>query len=234
MSSLASRTDALRPTREEIGDPVAAAARVRAFRQQMYAQTKPKLEPAPKPVEKVIILEKRTPAPEVAKPNPVIAFDKMVMAEIERRVVELIADQQLILRAKLEKEVRLEMTGRIKELRDEMAEKLEKQIKMADICKVVCRKFQVSSTDLYSSRRTAAVVWPRQVAMYYCKTYTLHSLPEIGRFFNGRDHTTVLHAVRKVDAAVKSGAFVALTKYELIRTIQDYEIPPALCAEYAG
>ena len=50
-----------------------------------------------------------------------------------------------------------------------------------------------------SSRRTANVVRPRQIAMYLAKTLTLRSLPEIGRRFGGRDHTTVLHAVRKIE-----------------------------------
>jgi chromosomal replication initiator protein len=52
---------------------------------------------------------------------------------------------------------------------------------------------------MLSSRRTANVVRPRQIAMYLAKTLTLRSLPEIGRRFGGRDHTTVLHAVRKIE-----------------------------------
>jgi chromosomal replication initiator protein len=53
-----------------------------------------------------------------------------------------------------------------------------------------------------SSRRTANVVRPRQIAMYLAKVLTLRSLPEIGRRFGGRDHTTVLHAVRKIEGLV--------------------------------
>ena len=53
-----------------------------------------------------------------------------------------------------------------------------------------------------SSRRTANVVRPRQIAMYLAKTLTLRSLPEIGRRFGGRDHTTVLHAVRKIESLI--------------------------------
>jgi chromosomal replication initiator protein len=58
----------------------------------------------------------------------------------------------------------------------------------------------VTRADLLSSRRTAVVVKPRQIAMYLAKTLTLRSLPEIGRRFGGRDHTTVLHAVRKIES----------------------------------
>lgn len=62
----------------------------------------------------------------------------------------------------------------------------------------------VTMSDLKSDRRTAKVVHPRQVAMYLAKKVTLRSLPEIGRRFGGRDHTTVLHAVRKIEAKIES------------------------------
>ena len=74
-----------------------------------------------------------------------------------------------------------------------------KRIKIEDIQKRVATHYNVSRADLLSSRRTAAVVMPRQIAMYLAKSLTLRSLPEIGRRFGGRDHTTVLHAVRKID-----------------------------------
>jgi hypothetical protein len=65
----------------------------------------------------------------------------------------------------------------------------------------ICAKhYRVSRLDILSARRTVNVVRPRQVAMYLAKTLTLKSLPEIGRRFGGRDHTTVLHAVRKITA----------------------------------
>ncbi len=67
-----------------------------------------------------------------------------------------------------------------------------------DIQIETAKYFGVGRSDLLSSRRTANVVRPRQVAMYLAKTLTLRSLPEIGRRFGGRDHTTVLHAVRKM------------------------------------
>lgn len=60
----------------------------------------------------------------------------------------------------------------------------------------------ISLNDLTSSRRTAKMVFARQVAMYLAKKLTPNSLPEIGRRFGGRDHTTVLHAVRKIEDLV--------------------------------
>jgi chromosomal replication initiator protein len=74
-----------------------------------------------------------------------------------------------------------------------------KRIKIEDIQRTVARHYNVSRADMLSSRRTANVVRPRQVAMYLAKLLTLRSLPEIGRRFGGRDHTTVLHAVRKIE-----------------------------------
>ena len=67
---------------------------------------------------------------------------------------------------------------------------------------MVATHYNVGKVDLLSARRTAMVVRPRQVAMYLSKILTLRSLPEIGRRFGGRDHTTVLHAVRKIDGLV--------------------------------
>ena len=73
-----------------------------------------------------------------------------------------------------------------------------KKIKIEDIQKLVASHFNVSRADILSSRRTAAMVHPRQIAMYLSKLLTPHSLPEIGRRFGSRDHTTVLHAIRKI------------------------------------
>jgi len=74
-----------------------------------------------------------------------------------------------------------------------------KKVKIEDIQKRVATHYSVSRADLLSSRRTASVVMPRQIAMFLAKALTPRSLPEIGRRFGGRDHTTVLHAVRKID-----------------------------------
>jgi chromosomal replication initiator protein len=78
-----------------------------------------------------------------------------------------------------------------------------RRIKIEDIQKVVARDFGISKDDMISSRRTAQVVRPRQIAIYLAKTLTLRSLPEIGRRFGGRDHTTILHAVRKIESLMK-------------------------------
>jgi chromosomal replication initiator protein len=86
---------------------------------------------------------------------------------------------------------------------------------------VVARQYNVSRADLLSSRRTANVVRPRQVAMYLAKILTLRSLPEIGRRFGGRDHTTVLHAVRKIETLAGNDSALADEIETLKRLLQD-------------
>ncbi len=84
-------------------------------------------------------------------------------------------------------------------IRDLVRTQEPRRVKIDDIQKLVASHYNVSRADILSSRRTANVVRPRQIAMYLSKVLTLRSLPEIGRRFGGRDHTTVLHAVRKIE-----------------------------------
>lgn len=67
-----------------------------------------------------------------------------------------------------------------------------------DIQMTVCKYYKVTLADMFSRRRTADIVKPRQVAMFLCKELTRHSLPQIARKFGGRDHTTALHSIRKI------------------------------------
>ncbi len=115
--------------------------------------------------------------------------------------------------------VTLEMAER--EVRDLIRPQEPKRVKIEDIQRVVARQYNVSRSDLLSSRRTANVVRPRQVAMYLAKTLTLRSLPEIGRRFGGRDHTTVLHAVRKIEGLVGNDVALAEEIEVLKRQLQD-------------
>jgi chromosomal replication initiator protein len=115
--------------------------------------------------------------------------------------------------------VTLEMAER--EVRDLIRPHEPRRVKIEDIQRVVARQYNVSRADLLSSRRTANVVRPRQVAMYLAKTLTLRSLPEIGRRFGGRDHTTVLHAVRKIENLVGNDTSLAEEIELLKRQLQE-------------
>jgi chromosomal replication initiator protein len=96
-----------------------------------------------------------------------------------------------------------------------------KRVKIEDIQRLVANHYNVSRADILSSRRTATVVRPRQIAMYLAKSLTLRSLPEIGRRFGGRDHTTVLHAVRKIEGMVVKDQELATEIDHLKRMLQE-------------
>jgi len=87
-------------------------------------------------------------------------------------------------------------------IHDIVAQMPSRQIMIEDVLRAVTGHFNVSRADLLSARRHKSVVYPRQVGMYLAKILTTRSLPEIGRKFGGRDHTTVLHAVRKIERLV--------------------------------
>jgi len=105
-------------------------------------------------------------------------------------------------------------------LRDMQASPDGSRIKIDDILKVVGRHYNVARTDLLSPRRARTVVVPRQVGMYLAKKMTSRSLPEIGRRFGGRDHSTVLHAVRKIEDQIKTDDRLAREVAMLIRLVE--------------
>jgi chromosomal replication initiation ATPase DnaA len=75
---------------------------------------------------------------------------------------------------------------------------------LEEILTEVCRRYHVTKIDLRSHRRTANVVLPRQITMYLARHLTLLSLPQIGKRMGGRDHTTAIHAIRKIENLVES------------------------------
>ena len=89
----------------------------------------------------------------------------------------------------------------------------ERLVTINNIQKTVAEYYKIRVSDLYSKRRSRQVARPRQVAMALAKELTSHSLPEIGDAFGGRDHTTVLHACRKVNSLVSTD----------VRTKEDYD-----------
>ena len=106
-------------------------------------------------------------------------------------------------------------------IRDLMRTREPKHVKIEEIQKLVAGHYNVSRADILSSRRTAMVVRPRQIAMFLAKMLTLRSLPEIGRRFGGRDHTTVLHAVRKIEGLTVSDRLLSEEIELLKRMLQE-------------
>ena len=134
--------------------------------------------------------------------DPSIDISEVILAHIARAVTgsgrELEgAFNQLLFRQRFEPQLTIE---RIDEILGHIYRSGEpKRVRIEDIQRVVARHYTVSKTELLSNRRTRTIVKPRQIAMYLAKVMTPRSLPEIGRRFGGRDHTTVLHAVRKIE-----------------------------------
>jgi len=150
---------------------------------------------------KARVLAARAHHPSFDVPLPVLSYIAKTVThngrDLEGALNRLLAHSKLT-----GQPVTMEMAER--EVRDLIRPQEPKRVKIEDIQRVVARQYNVSRSDLLSSRRTANVVRPRQVAMYLAKTLTLRSLPEIGRRFGGRDHTTVLHAVRKIEGLVNN------------------------------
>lgn len=111
--------------------------------------------------------------------------------ELEGGLNRVVAHSQLIGR-----EISLEAT---QEVLHDLLRANDRRVTIEEIQKRVSQHFNIRVSDMHSARRARSVARPRQVAMYLAKQLTSRSLPEIGRKFGGRDHTTVMHAVKKVD-----------------------------------
>ncbi|OSQ37052.1 chromosomal replication initiation protein [Thalassospira mesophila] len=141
------------------------------------------------------ILESKAERQRVELPQRVMEFlaHKITanVRELEGALNRVIAHSQLVGR-----EIGLEM---VQDVLHDVLRASERRVTIEEIQKRVAEHFNIKVSDMHSARRARAVARPRQVAMYLSKQLTTHSLPEIGRKFGGRDHTTVMHAVRKVE-----------------------------------
>lgn len=107
----------------------------------------------------------------------------------------------------------------IKESLKDLLALQDKQVSIDNIQKTVADYFDIRQKDINSKRRTRSIARPRQIAMTLAKELTNHSLPEIGEAFGGRDHTTVLHACRKINELKSSDADMADDYGKLIRML---------------
>ncbi len=155
---------------------------------------------------RVKLLEARVAAAKLLHPNfdiplPVIAYVASVIQtngrDLDGAVNRLVAHTSLTGQP-------LSIETAEPAIRDLIRTREPKRVKIEEIQKLVASHYNVTRADILSARRTANVVRPRQIAMYLAKVLTPRSLPEIGRRFGGRDHTTVLHAVRKIEALAKA------------------------------
>jgi chromosomal replication initiator protein len=144
---------------------------------------------------KVAILKRRAEAEAVPLPDNVALYIagriKSNIRELEGSLTRLIAYASLTGR-----EVSLDLTQEI--LRN-VIEQDEKHVTIENIQKLTAEYYQLKVTDLKSRNNSKSVAMPRQVAMYLCKSLTHASLPEIGRSFGGKHHSTVIHSIKKVE-----------------------------------
>ena len=151
--------------------------------------------------QRVSVIEMRVAEKRVMDPSFTLSRDVMELLaerltdngrELEGAVIRLFANWQY---------VRTPITVDVAEtvIRDLVQGIEPRRLKIEDILRVISRHYGVPKSDLLSQRRHRSVVWPRQIGMFLAKQLTARSLPEIGRRFGNRDHTTVLHAIRKID-----------------------------------
>jgi chromosomal replication initiator protein len=95
----------------------------------------------------------------------------------------------------------------------------DRLITIENIQKTVCEYYKLRISELLSKRRNRSIARPRQMAMSLCKELTQHSLPEIGDAFGGRDHTTVLHACRKIVELCETDGRLREDKVKLLRLL---------------
>mgnify|MGYP000850263856 CR=1 FL=1 len=105
-------------------------------------------------------------------------------------------------------------------LKDILRAPANKPVTIDGIMEVVADHYSIKITDMKSKRRTRNITFPRQVAMYISRELTDSSLPEIGEAFGGRDHTTVIHAVDKIEGELKLDPSLQNTVSELVNVIQ--------------
>jgi chromosomal replication initiator protein len=151
---------------------------------------------------KVAILKKKAEAEAVPLPDSVAIYIagriKSNIRELEGSLIRLIAYASLTGR-ELSVELAQEVLRNVKDHE-------EKAITIDHIQKFVSDYYQLKLADLKSRNNSKSIAMPRQVAMYLCKSLTHASLPEIGRSFGGKHHSTVIHSIRKVEALRKKDA----------------------------
>ena len=153
---------------------------------------------APDLETRIAILNKKIELNKITVPNDVVFFIadkvKLNIRELEGALIRVVAYSSLT-----NEPISLDLAHSV--LKDMLLE--EKSISIDSIQKKVAAHFDIRILDMKAKKRSRAIVYPRQIAMYLARSLTDSSLPEIGEHFGGRDHTTVLHAYDKIQTIVK-------------------------------
>jgi chromosomal replication initiator protein len=164
---------------------------------------------------RVAILQRKAEAAGIMLPSDVAFFVakriRSNVRELEGALRRIIASAQFSGRA-----ITLDFTKEA--LRDLLALQ-DKLVTLDNIQKTVAQYYKIRVADLLSSRRSRSITRPRQLAMFLSKEFTSHSLPEIGDAFGGRDHTTVLHACKKIKELRETDARMEEDYTNLVRLL---------------
>ena len=148
---------------------------------------------------RMAILKKKSEKETILLPDDVYYFlaekIKSNIRELEGALIRVVAYAKLI-----GKEISVDM---VKEVLKDMIREGEKKITIDMVQKKVCEYFDLKISDMKVKKRSRGIAYPRQIAMYLARQLTDYSLPEIGEYFGGRDHTTVMHAYDKIKTDLK-------------------------------
>ena len=172
---------------------------------------------APDLETRIAILKKKSEKATITLPNEALYFIaekiKTNIRELEGALIRVVTYASLV-----EKDVSVEL---VKEVLKDMISEGEKKVTIDLIQKKVSEYFDIRISDMRAKKRSKAIAYPRQVAMYITRKLTDYSLPEIGEFFGGRDHTTVIHACDKIEEDLKSKPGMKGLVDKLIRDIKE-------------
>jgi chromosomal replication initiator protein len=165
---------------------------------------------------RLAILRKRAQAENRGVPEDVLEFLARTFThnvrELEGSLVKIMALSSI-----LDKEINLELA---KEALRDLLKAQSRPISIDLIQETVTNRFNLKLSDMKARKRTDAVAYPRQIAMYLSRELTPASLPEIGNAFGGRDHTTVIHAINKIEQKMKQDSDLAASIESLIQQIK--------------
>jgi len=139
---------------------------------------------------------------------------KTNVRDLEKALTKLLAYAELV-----DKEISIDIAQR--QLKDFFSNHQGKNVSLELIQKVVAEYFGLSSVDIRGKKRTKAIVYPRQIAMYITRDITEFSTTEVGLAFGGRDHTTVMHACQRIEDRMKTDSMLEPTIQNLIRNIKE-------------
>jgi chromosomal replication initiator protein len=165
---------------------------------------------------RLAILRKKAQSENRGVPEDVLEFLARTFThnvrELEGSLVKIIALSSI-----LDKEITLELA---KEALRDLLKAQARPISIDLIQEAVTNRFNLKLSDMKARKRTDAVAYPRQIAMYLSRELTPASLPEIGNAFGGRDHTTVIHAINKIEQKMKQDPDLAATIESLIQQVK--------------